>query len=270
MDDLTQAVFDRQGLFTQDEDFDPLSDDFDPGMDEGPDNDQNDIVDLPIVAEMPEDMRRTGVFDVERFENARQATESLLQHNPGRRPVFIAILDGCREPQDSDAVAQLVEQAQAENRSVYSALTLCRMLERTGALRRMRADVREELVEQDGVEYREVPKQAPADLWQTTPEGIQVVESAREGGALLELLALPSEEPLVPIYQKVLLFCADQPRTKAELDQLVDDEPLAQQPRRYSNHFIELLESRDALSWHDGGWNTTELGLSYLDRSAAQ
>ena len=106
----------------------------------------------------------------------------------------------------------------------------------------------------------------PTTYWTSTDDGLTVLAAHREGSALEELLASDTESVYLPVYERVLAFCAQEPRTKPQIDAIVDDDPLVQKPRRYSNHFIELLENREALSWHDGGWNATDLGRRYLEK----
>lgn len=255
--------------------FDPLADDFEPVQD-GVDPDEDGIVDLPVMAEMPEEVKVKSVFDKDRFASAQDAIEELLHRNPGRKPVFLQIIEFCCDEHTSEEVAQLVEQAQAENRSVYTPQSLCTILERAGALvsRTEEPETSEEQgegdspVEQDcdGEAEAHMPAAHPTTCWTSTDEGLTVLAAHREGSALEELLASDTESVYLPVYERVLAFCAQEPRTKPQIDAIVDDDPLVQKPRRYSNHFIELLENREALSWHDGGWNATDLGRRYLEK----
>lgn len=274
---MSDTAFD-EFLFDGDEGaFDPLADDFEPA--EAAEEDG--IVDLPVMAEMPSDLKPKSVFDKDRFASARDAIEELLTRNPGRKPVLLQIIEFCCEERTGEEVAELVEQAQAENRSVYTPQSLCSILERAGALtgrsevpeqdEAAEQDEQGDAPEQDGadagqpeVEAREVAPQ-PTTYWLATDDGLTVLASHKEGHALEELLSSQSESPYLEIYERVLAFCAVEPRKKPQIDALVDDDPLVQNPRRYSNHFIELLENREALSWHDGGWNATELGRRYLE-----
>lgn len=274
---MSDTAFD-EFLFDGDEGaFDPLADDFEPA--EAAEEDG--IVDLPVMAEMPSDLKPKSVFDKERFASAQDAIEELLTRNPGRKPVLLQIIEFCCEERTGGEVAELVEQAQAENRSVYTPQSLCSILERAGALtgrsevpeqdEAAEQDEQDDAPEQDGadagqpeVEAREVAPQ-PTTYWLATDDGLTVLASHKEGHALEELLSSQSEAPYLEIYERVLAFCAVEPRKKPQIDALVDDDPLVQNPRRYSNHFIELLENREALSWHDGGWNATELGRRYLE-----
>lgn len=255
--------------------FDPLADDFEPTQD-GADPDEDGIVDLPVMAEMPEEVKVKSVFDKDRFASAQDAIEELLHRNPGRKPVFLQIIEFCCDEHTSEEVAQLVKQAQAENRSVYTPQSLCTILERAGALvsRTEEPEAPEEQGEGDlpaeqdcdGEAEAHMPAAHPTTYWTSTDEGLTVLAAHREGSALEELLASDTESVYLPVYERVLAFCAQQPRTKPQIDAIVDDDPLVQKPRRYSNHFIELLENREALSWHDGGWNATDLGRRYLEK----
>lgn len=252
--------------------FDPLADDFEPAQD-GVDPDEDGIVDLPVMAEMPEEVKVKSVFDKNRFASAQDAIEELLHRNPGRKPVFLQIIEFCCDEHTSEEVAQLVEQAQAENRSVYTPQSLCTILERAGALVSRTEEPEEQgegdlAVEQDcdGEAEAHMPAAHPTTYWTSTDEGLTVLAAHREGSALEELLASDTESVYLPVYERVLAFCAQEPRTKPQIDAIVDDDPLVQKPRRYSNHFIELLENREALSWHDGGWNATDLGRRYLEK----
>ena len=286
---MAEANFDDLYLDEEEDVFDPLAEDFDPAA-EGEDPDAEGIVDLPIVAEMPEEIKVKSVFDKERFASAQDAIEELLRRNPGRKPIFLQIIEACCEERTSEEVAQVVEQAQAENRSVYTPQSLCSILERAGALTSRTeepaqvegdgeseptdaADVDVEAaenpeapaVETASIDAREIAA-PPVTYWTSTDEGLTVLASHKEGAALEELLTSETESVYLPIYERVLAFCAEAPRRKPEIDAIVDDDPLVKKPRRYSNHFIELLENREALSWHDGGWNATELGRRYLEK----
>lgn len=245
--------------FEDDAEFDPLADDA-LAEDEG-------IVDMPIMPDMPEQARKPSVFAKERFASAHEAIEELFRRNPGRKPVFLQIIEFCTEPRTTTEVAEVVAKAQEHNRSVYTPMTLCSILERSGALVSEVPETADEVVEEDGVEYLEV-KQAPDATWTATDAALEVLADHREGSELHKLIEV--EEPQYrAVYENLLRFCAEEPRTKPAIDVLIDDDPLVQNPRRYSNHFIELLESREALAWQQG-WVTTDLGRRYLDERDAK
>ena len=258
----TQA--DLDAVVEDADEFDPLAEDFSVE----PDAEDEGIVDLPIVPEMPESVRENSVFDKSRFATPELAIEELLRRNPGRKPVFLKIVEACCGGKTTSEVAEVVASEQADNRSVYTPLSLCAILERAGALTSEVPETADEVHEADGVEYLEI-KEAPDATWTSTDAGLTVLARHREGGALRELLSSETEAPYVSVYERVLSMCAEKPRKKPELDAAVDDDPLVQKPRRYSNHFIELLESREALEWRDGGWCATELGRRYLEEAGA-
>lgn len=243
-----------------DTEFDPLADDvLAEDEDEG-------LVDMPVMAEMPAHACKPSVFSKERFASAHEAIEELFKRNPGRKPVFLDIIEFCTEPRTTTEVAEVVAKAQEHNRSVYTPMTLCSILERSGALVSEIPETADEVVEENGVEYLEV-KEAPDATWTSTDAALEVLADHREGGGLRSLIR--TEEPQYrTVYERLLRFCAEEPRTKPAIDALIDDDPLVQNPRRYSNHFIELLESREALVWQQG-WVTTELGRRYLDELGA-
>ena len=59
--------------------FDPLADDFEPAQD-GVDPDEDGIVDLPVMAEMPEEVKVKSVFDKDRFASAQDNHIVYLEH----------------------------------------------------------------------------------------------------------------------------------------------------------------------------------------------
>ena len=241
-------------------DFDD-EDEFDPLADDVVADDDEEILDVPQVTEMPEEGRKPSVFAKERFATPHDAIEELFKRNPGRKPVFFSIFEFCTEPRTTTEVGELVASAQEHNRSVYSPMTLCSILERSGALTSEVPETADEVVEDNGVEYLEI-KEAPDAVWTSTDAALEVLASHREGSALRTLLEV--EEPQYrTIYERLLRFCAEEPRKKPAIDAIIDDDPLVQNPRRYSNHFIELLESREAMEWRNG-WALTEIGERYL------
>lgn len=197
----------------------------------------------------------------------------LFERMASQRPVFLGILRACSCPCSDSDIAALVSELQKHNRSVYAAATLCAMLEEVGALERVaqdgtplaQADIAPRLVKVDGVEYLEVPSEA-VGFWRTTEVGRAACAS---DGALDRLLAVVGEDGggYEPIYERVLMLCADDGATAAELGKAVDRDPLVQNPRYFAMHFVERLKRCDGVAW-DGVWHTTELGLRALDAMA--
>lgn len=204
--------------------------------------------------------------DVEEKPDGRPAPErieSLFRGMPGGREVLLSVIDTCREGASDAQVEEAVVRAQRNNRSVYSAFTLCRLLERAGAIEHLNEDgepfdeASEEPteIEEDGAEYLQaaVP---PASLWKATQAGIDYADAddpAARTQALLE-----EEREYLPVYKYLLKACEQGGRTK-DLSAKVDGLPLVQKPRKYVQHFLEGLERAGALEW-TGSWRTTSTG----------
>ena len=128
----TVSFDDVQGL---DDEFDPLmADDLEIDQEDMDDDNPLDTVDYPTMRNMPQSMQREAVYTPKRQGGVESAVLELLDHNPGRRLVLLSIMGLCRGGCAASRVAEHVEAAQASNRSVYAPMTLCRMLERAGAL----------------------------------------------------------------------------------------------------------------------------------------
>jgi ribulose bisphosphate carboxylase small subunit len=225
--------------------------------------DDGTIEEVPELTELPEEVRKHGAYDVSRYGSAEEATEALLKKNPGRKPVFLGIIEYCCDTRTASEVDAFVEKAQASNFSVYNGATLCRMLKTSGALEFTPAVTAEAASEENGVEYLEIVEEKEA-TWTATDAGLAVVAAHREGNDLRELLA--KEAQYEPIYRRLFAFCYEQPRKKPEIDELINHDPLVQKPRRFASHFVELLESREAMAWVDGHWTLTDLGRSFWEQ----
>jgi len=249
--------------FEFDNEFDPLEEEqeafLDPEMidDDNPD----DIEEMPVIPNMPEGVVRKGVFDANNYDDARDALRALFEKNPGRKPTFLSIIEMCENGKPASEISREVDELQEHNYSVYAPMTLCRALERAGALVVDIPESAEEAETNDGVEYLEITEEVDP-IWTATQEGLDVLKEEREGKGVKELFE--ADGTYLAIYKRVLEFCDEEPRTKKEIDLIVDHDPLVQSPRRYSNHFIELLEAAHALEWKNNKWTITELGKKTL------
>lgn len=198
---------------------------------------------------------------------APERIASLFDEMPGRRDVLLAILDSCRQRREDGEISALVADAQRENRSVFAAITLCRMLEKAGALSHVRENgesfdegaLEPETFVEDGVEYIRAT-QPPASFWETTDAGLAYLAADDPAGRISELLE--REAAYLPVYKYLLSRCGDGCDVKT-LEAKVDKHPLTQKPRLYVQHFLKQLEDAGALKW-DGAWRTTEHGATAL------
>lgn len=247
-----------------DDEFDPLAvDDLDINQEDMDEDNPLDTVDFPTMRNMPQSMRREAVYTPERQGGAEQAVRALLDHNPARRPVLLALIAWCREGCLSSELSARVDRAQEHNRSVYAPMTLCRMLERAGALEVEMpavADEHEDVAE--GVAYLEI-KERVDPVWRATPAGLTVYEELSQGAAFQDIV-LDRDRVYLDVYRAVMEAVDEAPRTKAAIEELVDTFDIVQNPRRFGGHFIDMLERTDALEWNDHAWRLTELGRAML------
>lgn len=110
------------------------------------------------------------------------------------------------------------------------------------------------------IEYLEIGE-AASGVWVATPEGIEIVDEQDDYGQIKRLLG--QEPKYQDIYQRILDFCKEEGRSAKELDNLVNDDPLLEEPRRYSGYFVGRLEREGAIQW-SGGWVLTKDGARML------
>ena len=240
-------------------------DDFDP-VAEGDftEEDTEPIEDVPQQnEEVPAQVRgRRGAYDADRYDCVENAIEALFKNNAGRRFVMLDIIEFCTNPRTESEVAAFVTERQQANASVYGPATLCRHLERSGALTCEVPETADTVVEDNGVEYLEIKDDAEV-VWTSTDAGLHVLANHREGTAVRDLV-LGKEPQYEAVYAKLLAFLAEQPRKKAEIDELLQDEPVLQvPPRRAPSHFVDMLEGREGIEWTRAGWTLTEAGRRF-------
>lgn len=245
------------------EEFDPLEFDDDVINQEDMDDDNPyDTVDYPTMREMPVDSRAGTYFTPESQGTAKEAMLSLFDHNPARRPVLLEILKLCKGGCASSKVKEFVESYQENNRSVYGASTLCRMLQGAGGLELEKPEVSEAKEDiEEGVEYLEI-KERVDPVWTTTPEGEEIVDEETQGRYFWEIMERDGK--YIQVYCDVLTMIAECPRQIAEIEEFVDEQPVCRKPRRFGGHFVDMLERTDAIIWKDRAWTVTELGLKLL------
>lgn len=247
------------------EEVDPLEvSDYDIDQEDMDDGNPLDTVDYPTMRNMPDSMRREAVYTPERQGGAQEALLSLLDHNPARRPVLLSILAWCDGGCANSELSERVNELQKNNRSVYAPTTLCRMLERAGALELEMPEVSEEREDVEaGVEYLEV-KEHIDPVWRSTADGLAVREQFVHGTAFRDIV-LGRDGKYLEVYRAVMEAVAEKPRSKGFIEAIVDEFPIVQKPRRFGGHFIDMLERTDVLEWKDRAWQMTDLGYALLN-----
>lgn len=281
---------DVRDLFDEDALFDPF--------DDGPDGDFDPeaaaqvTVGAPLTAE--EAAPKAAAAPAVDTRTAQERFRDLLKETPGQRCVMLTLVDYAREPKTGAEMDVRTEELLRYGFSIYSPVVFRELLEEAGALRYMLLDDEgnEIAVDEaaggaqaeahgasvlrseeyfDGketveLEFLEVADERPG-LWVATPEGLEVVDEQDDAGEIRKLLA--AEPQYLDIYHQILDFCCEEGgRSAKEIDRLVNDSPLLEEPRRYSGYFVGRLERKGALEWR-GGWCTTQVGRDMIEEALA-
>jgi hypothetical protein len=155
---------------------------------------------------------------------------------PAYRLVLYKILKFCATPRSAAEVEDEIRSFPEMKTAIHSPNVLLRWLEKVGGVERVAV----------GEEER----------WQTTEAGKKVVETQAPRMRLRELI---SQEPVYSdVYTQVLRFC-EIPKTRTEIEELLQGNPVLENPKVYPTFFIQGLEAAGGLEWN-GKWRTTEAG----------
>jgi hypothetical protein len=248
--------------FTCELDYDPLDD---AGVAKLDEEDQ----DIEFIGLVGSQKRLEAECGDEPGRSSEQRINDLLSSLPAQKKILLALIDFCRSARSPQEVDEFTQAMQKTNRSVYTPVMLRQLLEEAGALIYQQDEQANEetvavepLTQQDGSETEYLVVQTSAQgNWLSTPEALVLYDALDPLSNLKTILGQDNE--YLEIYRRILEFCADEPRSKIELNVLVDDDPLLQQPRRYSGYFIDRLNEYDALAWMPL-WKTTDIGLKVL------
>ena len=251
--------------YEQDYGYDPLADvpddeeDEDPGDFTGaPFGNLSDPHPIPVadrVDEAPASERIASLF--ERFNPRRRVLTGLMR--------FVDV------PRTAAEVDEKVAELQKHDFSVYSGANYAALLEDAGAI--VKTDENgvpfkesperpPQVVEVDGVEFLK-PGPWREAFWLATDDARAFLAKDDPMARFKELLSRDAK--YLDIYLRILDAAdAEGGTTTANLNALVDNDPLVQKPRYYTAHFTELLERCDAIRW-EGTWVVTDIGRALLD-----
>lgn len=256
---------DTLDLLAFDDEFDPLAVD-DSIIDQEWMDDENpyDTIDYPTMRNMPETVHRDPVYSPERQGSARAALQALIVRNPNRRPVLLNIIGLAEGGCASSVISERVEEWQRDNWSVYAPMTLCRMLERAGALTLEMPEIAEEQESaEEGVSYLEI-RETVDPVWHATDEALQLREEYMSGAQFRAIVLESDESRYAEVYERVMDALAEAPRKLAAIEELTDTMDITKSPRRFGQHFVDILEATDCILWGSGAWNLTDLGRAML------
>ncbi len=256
---------DTLDLLAFDDEFDPLAVD-DSVIDQEWMDDENpyDTIDYPTMRNMPETVHRDPVYSPERQGSARAALQALIVRNPNRRPVLLNIIGLAEGGCASSVISERVEEWQRDNWSVYAPMTLCRMLERAGALTLAMPETAEEQESaEEGVSYLEI-KETVDPIWHATADALKLRAEYMSGAQFRAIVLESDESRYAEVYERVMDALAEAPRKLAAIEELTDTMDITKSPRRFGQHFVDILEATDCILWGSGAWNLTDLGRAML------
>jgi DNA-binding transcriptional ArsR family regulator len=175
-------------------------------------------------------------------EVARNRIMTRIVAEPAYRWVFYKILKFCETPRPVSQVEEAMRSFPEMANSAHSSALLLSWLEQVGAIEKV-------FVGRD------------EGSWQTTPAGRKVAE---EESPEKKILTLFSAEPACrEIYKQVLNFCRT-PRTRSDIEDLLDGKPRLEKLGVRPIFFVERLEDAGGLEWTQKSWCTTQAGTQLL------
>ena len=160
----------------------------------------------------------------------------LISSEHSYRLVFYKTLKFCETPRLASEVEEEVLSFPEMKTAFHSPTILLGWLEEAGGIERVVIE------EQEG--------------WQTTEAGKKLDEMKAPEKRLLELIA--KEPAYSEVYTQVLKFCQT-PRTRAEIEELLEGDPALEEPGVVPGFFVQSLEEARGLEWVNNRWQTTEV-----------
>ena len=222
--------------------------------------------------EIPPDAAALGVGTADPKEGlpAPERIATLLAEVQGLKPVFTGILDFCREERRAAEVDERFAELTAYNFCTFSPVRVRALLEEAGALRYVEPETPEEQpepqAEPDDGTYTITKR--PEGWWLTTEDGRAALDAADPLADLDRLFA--NEPDLEPEYLKVLEALLSEPRSVADLTQLVEGDAPMRERRLFAPYLLKKLEERGAIEYR-GAWTILDAGEQALAaRATAQ
>ena len=122
------------------------------------------------------------------------------------------------------------------------------------------------LIECGGIEEVVVAGMEEQNLiLRTTVAGKAVLDKENSGDKLAELLI--HEHNYYGVYMQLLATCVS-PKTRVEIEAMLQGDPILESPKVYANYFIETLENAGGLEWRDK-WQTTHMGIRAVSENGS-
>lgn len=202
--------------------------------------------------------------EITQEERIRQAM-LLIRREPAKRELYLAALKYVRDSDGSTMrydIEEKIDSAPQKTTMHQSSGTLVDALVREGLLEERLPSP--EYDESTGEEFVDMARAS----YSMTESGEQTLDRLSPSTRLNELF--DKEKEFAEQFLQLLEFCADAPRSKAEIDALLE-EACSRVPRTkhvaaqaiYPSFFVDRLESSGALVWKNG-WTTTDEGKAFV------
>lgn len=190
-----------------------------------------------------EKIKASGTKEYQDLETATDKVLKRISAEPAYRIVFYKILENCESARSSSEVEQTILSFPEMKGAMHSPRLLLSWLEEAG-----------------GIELITAEKGNGEGMWYTTPAGRNVIRKEGNDSCLGRLLA---QEPLYQdIFLQVLKACLS-PKSRMEIESMLNENPILEEPKVYPSFFIEKLEEARCLEW-DEKWKITSTGKNFL------
>lgn len=203
--------------------------------------------------------------------SAKEKTRRLLEEVQGLKPVFIGIIDFCRERRRAEECDERYRELTEFNFCTFSPVRVRAMLEEAGALVYVEpeADAKDSEstvnieAEDRGVdeECYEITER-PEGWWLATEDGLAVIDAIDPIGDLNDLLGFESEFRWE--YIKLMQNISETPMSIGELQELLQNDAPMVEHRRYAAALVKRLEDRGIAEFR-GKWTLTDNGRKALE-----
>jgi len=181
------------------------------------------------------------------FETATAKVLQRITSEPAYRAALYKILDFCRTERSTAAIKEEVHSYPEMRLALQSPQVLLSWLVQAGGI---------ELIEDE----------KGSQVFVTTQAGRNVVRLESPIRRIGHLLA--QDLDYRDIYLQVLQSCLA-PKTKGEIEAMLDGNPVLENPKVYPSFVIGKLEEAGGLEW-DGKWRTTQRGKEFLDEGVVR
>lgn len=204
-------------------------------------------------------------------DDPARPVDDLIKAMPAQRVYLMKFLRAAADTPTMDDIKGIYNDWFEYSPTVFSAYDMCVLLEEAGAIERVTADgapydmsTAEPVMVTDeatGAVYYQANE--PADLhWKLTDAGQTILDDDDPVGRAQA--CFDADEALQPLFKRLLTLC--QAEEGAELEALNDAlnyDDLAWEPRVYAPYFIDCMEKADAIEW-TGTWKLTDTGTQVL------